>query len=583
MILQLKLFVAKMLLKETDLLRNISFTERRTLSEPDTIMDKTNSIKIDIENFTIPELRKLRVKISEHVGKAIVDKLDRWIEVATNPNNNIEIKDVDTFKKLLVAMVEKDEVKWFWGKLSDDSMVPYLVKDIKIIPAAKRTPRHCLVELVYGTITNEGKIFNNAQSDRRFFYQDMLDRDEFDEEVEDVMGYFDLEALKEDDDEAEEKVVTKSTKKSPKIKGLPLQKILLKKNIYYHSDALKQQYIDQYDNWKRIQLTLVGKQFTSSGMGYSVSSSYWGSGLVSFFEDKMECKLVVESIPTEQDSDGMSITYKNKWGMHFLPYHLYVFCYDITKHRDVKVHVSLMKQYVYNKNLLQHLIISDTVKGLVNSLIDGEIAMEGKDLIKGKSGGITVLCYGPPGNGKTLTGEIYSEYVEKPLYQIQSSQLGISVSDIESNLSKVLRRAERWNCILMIDEADTYIYKRGQDILQNCIVGTFLRLMEYYNGILFLTTNRQDIIDEAIMSRVTVSICYKNPPHDSLVKIWETHYRSYGINISKEEISKVAEEFPMSGRDVRNCLKLISRYYDKDEAITADHIRKVKEYLPSIE
>ena len=37
--------------------------------------------------------------------------------------------------------------------------------------------------------------------------------------------------------------------------------------------------------------------------------------------------------------------------------------------------------------------------------------------------------------------------------------------------------------------------------MANAVVGVFLRVLEYFNGLLFLTTNRIDDIDEAIVSR----------------------------------------------------------------------------------
>jgi MoxR-like ATPase len=35
------------------------------------------------------------------------------------------------------------------------------------------------------------------------------------------------------------------------------------------------------------------------------------------------------------------------------------------------------------------------------------------DIVAGKSGGTTVLCAGPPGVGKTLTAEVYSEIIRR--------------------------------------------------------------------------------------------------------------------------------------------------------------------------
>ena len=90
---------------------------------------------------------------------------------------------------------------------------------------------------------------------------------------------------------------------------------------------------------------------------------------------------------------------------------------------------------------------------------------------------------------KTLTAEVLAEYKERPLYSIQCSQLGIDPETIEKNLAVVLQRANRWNAILLLDEADVYITKRGSSLQHNAIVGVFLRILEYAQCILIMTTN----------------------------------------------------------------------------------------------
>lgn len=40
--------------------------------------------------------------------------------------------------------------------------------------------------------------------------------------------------------------------------------------------------------------------------------------------------------------------------------------------------------------------------------------------------------------------------------------------------------------------------------MRNSLVATFLRLLEYHSGVLFLTTNRVKAFDEAFLSRVSV-------------------------------------------------------------------------------
>lgn len=49
----------------------------------------------------------------------------------------------------------------------------------------------------------------------------------------------------------------------------------------------------------------------------------------------------------------------------------------------------------------------------------------------------------------------------------------------------------------------------------------FLRAMEYYRGILFLTTNRVGLIDDAIMSRVHLVVKYETLKPPAQIRIWK--------------------------------------------------------------
>lgn len=578
MIITIKLNVAKEIYKTNKTLFGTDWQTNQKLSRAPEAIDTIETIKFDIENRNKQEVQKLRIKLSGNVPPAIIEKIDRFLEAIDNPDIS-ECKNIDVFKKALDAYIKSLKVRWLWKMGDDGVMLPFAIKYTAIVPARKYNPRHIQLDLIRGTISSGNDCSTSTES-FSFYSQHMYEQSGDDDDELSTDSYFEFIDSELSNDDEEREIVKKKVKKDIKRKYLNVRNILFKKGIFYNSDVLQKVYIDHHDLWKKVQLEQVGKQFTCKGLGYTKSG--YSSGVTSFIEDKRMHKLVVDEFIVKNSDSGMPITITTHFGTSYLPYHLYVNLYNISKHGYCSVHVSLLDAYKYDKTLLSKLIVKPEIKKLINSMIDGEIEMEGKDIIEGKSGGLTILGFGPPGNGKTLTGEIYSEYVEKPLYQIQSSQLGISVSDIEKNLASVLRRAERWNCILMIDEADTYIYKRGPDILQNCIVGTFLRLLEYYNGILFLTTNRADIIDEAIMSRVTVSIEYKNPELDDLYSIWETHIPAYGLNIPGHNLLQIAKKFPMSGRDVRNCLKLLSRYYKDGEPITVEKIEAIKDYLPSI-
>ena len=86
------------------------------------------------------------------------------------------------------------------------------------------------------------------------------------------------------------------------------------------------------------------------------------------------------------------------------------------------------------------------------------------------------MLTGLPGVGKTLTAEVFAEIQKKPLYAVQSSQLGVEPAEIEKQLNLCFERSNRWNAVLLIDEADVYVHQRTNDLKQNSVVGTFLRV-----------------------------------------------------------------------------------------------------------
>ena len=113
------------------------------------------------------------------------------------------------------------------------------------------------------------------------------------------------------------------------------------------------------------------------------------------------------------------------------------------------------------------------------------------DIVSGKGKGMILLLSGPPGVGKTLTAEAVSENMRVPLYMMSAGDLGIRPEEVEMNLENILEMVAKWKAILLIDECDVFLEARPiHDMERNKLVSIFLRLLEYYQGTLFLTTNR---------------------------------------------------------------------------------------------
>lgn len=268
-----------------------------------------------------------------------------------------------------------------------------------------------------------------------------------------------------------------------------------------------------------------------------------------------------------------------------IPNHMTLAVFNMRNHLRMRVHVDQLVPYPYQADLGTRLVLPQEDRDLVDILLAHNSTFA--DVVAGKGGGSVVLCTGKPGLGKTLTAEIYAEVAQRPLYTIQASQLGVSPEELEDNLLKTFARAERWRAILLIDEADVYIHPRGDDLIQNSIVGVFLRTLEYYRGVMFMTTNRPDLVDDAIASRCIARIHYEVPNADRQAAIWTILAAQNGATLAPKSLTQIVKENPnLSGRDVKNLVKLallVAEAKHKNATITPDLVKFVRRFKPTVD
>ncbi|KAL5339791.1 P-loop containing nucleoside triphosphate hydrolase protein [Aspergillus crustosus] len=252
---------------------------------------------------------------------------------------------------------------------------------------------------------------------------------------------------------------------------------------------------------------------------------------------------------------------------------------------------------------------------MIKALSDRQIKSKvpwSADFIKNKGEGVVVLLHGPPGVGKTYTVETVAINTGRPLISLTIADLGTKESTIESELTKWFALAQRWRAVLLIDEADVFLERREhKDIARNGIVSAFLRKIEYFSGLLFLTTNRVGHIDEAFISRVHVIIGFKKLDPAMRKKIWKSFLdklsteRKHQIRVTPagkqyilgEEMGKM----DWNGREIRNAFQtaIALAEYDQRESddyqegeeimVEASHFQRVmamsrsfKDYLDTI-
>jgi SpoVK/Ycf46/Vps4 family AAA+-type ATPase len=169
-----------------------------------------------------------------------------------------------------------------------------------------------------------------------------------------------------------------------------------------------------------------------------------------------------------------------------------------------------------------------------------------------------------------------AEELRRPLYTISGEELGDAASIVEERLKRILATAEKWNAILLLDECDVFLESRTINSLQrNSYVAVFLRLLEYYKGILFMTTNRQDSIDAAFKSRIHLTIVFPDLSVSTRKQIWTRFVHSCENTLAPRDFDTLSN-IEMNGREIKNMVKtgqLLAKRENKPLSI--DHFKIV--------
>lgn len=130
--------------------------------------------------------------------------------------------------------------------------------------------------------------------------------------------------------------------------------------------------------------------------------------------------------------------------------------------------------------------------------------------------------------------------MRQPLYLMSASELGETAPEVEESLEQVLELTSKWNAILLLDECDMFLEARSTaDLRRNRLVSgkppssyhhvkpttkiyiVFLRQLEYYRGMMFLTSNRVSDFDPAFESRIHLTIHYPALDVGSRLHVWK--------------------------------------------------------------
>ncbi|KAF2396114.1 ATPase [Trichodelitschia bisporula] len=233
-----------------------------------------------------------------------------------------------------------------------------------------------------------------------------------------------------------------------------------------------------------------------------------------------------------------------------------------------------IKPMVWNDEAYDHLVYPEQQKDLILSFVENHRrpgTQVVQDVIVGKGQGLITLLSGPPGTGKTLMAEAVADRTRRPLFYLQAEDLGIVAAELGPKIKKVFELATDWDAVILLDEADVFMAERSpNDIVRNELVSIFLRELEYFSGIIFLTTNLYHTIDAAFRSRVNIHLLFSPLAPEARALVWRKFLerlpggKSGGDSDSEATLAGMTEEdikelaqWELNGREIKNAIHTV--------------------------
>jgi SpoVK/Ycf46/Vps4 family AAA+-type ATPase len=178
--------------------------------------------------------------------------------------------------------------------------------------------------------------------------------------------------------------------------------------------------------------------------------------------------------------------------------------------------------------------------------------------------GLIGFLLGPPGTGKTMAAQVIAAELKLDLYRVDIAVcLSKYIGETVKNLRQVFTAAARMNAVFLFDEADALFAKRTEvkdahDRHANTDTNYLLQLLEDFDGIALLASNRKHNVDPAFMRRIRFILDFPRPGTEERRVIWQRLLDELAGQEAAEAlrrpVEKVAEIVEMSGAQIKVAL-----------------------------
>jgi hypothetical protein len=175
--------------------------------------------------------------------------------------------------------------------------------------------------------------------------------------------------------------------------------------------------------------------------------------------------------------------------------------------------------------------------------------------------GLIALFTGPPGTGKTMAAQIVAKDLGLDLFRVDlATSVSKYIGETAKNLRRLFARAEEMNAVLLFDEADALFTKRTEvrdshDRYANSDTNYLLQLIENFNGIALLSSNKRENMDGAFVRRLRYVLDFPRPIAHERLRIWRSVVGELAGTSALGELEQTLERFAqvleMSGAQIK--------------------------------
>jgi SpoVK/Ycf46/Vps4 family AAA+-type ATPase len=215
---------------------------------------------------------------------------------------------------------------------------------------------------------------------------------------------------------------------------------------------------------------------------------------------------------------------------------------------------------------LDQVVLADDLRAEIDQLVAAQPKLAsrlkewGYDALIPSGRAVTLLLCGPPGTGKTTLATAIAKRLCKRLLTVDGSRLSEAGRNLEAELEDLFLEAKLQDAVVLFDECDQ-VFGKG---LTNARIGTLLRAIDRFDGLVVLATNSPERLDPALDRRILLRQQLDVPPPALRERIWRMLLPST-VPLSPEvDLPQLAKRYDVSGGYIKSAVlfavgKAISR------------------------